>query len=40
MELLELGAGVHSQLVAERPPQDAEPLQCLGLPPVAVTSQQ
>jgi hypothetical protein len=40
VEVLQLGAGVDTQLVAERGSQGTEPVQRLGLPAVAVASEQ
>jgi hypothetical protein len=40
VEVLQLRAGVDTQLLAQRPPQGAEPLQCLGLPAIPIARQQ
>jgi hypothetical protein len=40
VKVLQLGAGVDAQFLAQRAPHGAKPLQCLGLPAVPVARQQ
>ena len=40
MKVVQVESGVDAQLLAERAPQGAEPLQCLGLPAIPIARQQ